>query len=168
MAAWNFATLWEIAADNVPEAPALAHGTRTVSWADFDHRADGVARHLLDGGTAPQDKVALYLYNGPEYLEACFAAFKAGLVPVNTNYRYADDELVYLWDNADAVAVVFHGTFTERVAGVRAASPGSAPGCGSTTAATRARRGRRPTNRRRRRPPRGSRHPGVGATTTCS
>ena len=40
---------------------------------------------------------------------------KVGLVPVNTNYRYGDDELSYLWDNADAVAVVFHGTFTERV-----------------------------------------------------
>ena len=49
-----------------------------------------------------QDKVAQYLYNCPEYLESVFAAFKAGLVPVNTNYRYADDELVYLWDNADA------------------------------------------------------------------
>ena len=58
--------------------------------------------------------MAHYLYNCPEYLESMFAAFKAGLVPVNTNYRYADDELVYLWDNADAVAVVFHGSFAER------------------------------------------------------
>ena len=53
-----------------------------------------------------------------------FAIFKAGLVPVNTNYRYADDELVYLWDNADAVAVVFHGCFAD-------ASSGSATGCPS-------------------------------------
>ena len=30
---------------------------------------------------------------------------------MNTNYRYAADELVYLWDNADAVAVIFHGIF---------------------------------------------------------
>ena len=36
---------------------------------------------------------------------------KAGLVPVNTNYRYQGDELVYLWDDADVVAVVFHGSF---------------------------------------------------------
>src|SRR5690606_22439937 len=64
-----------------------------------------------------------YLYNCPEYLEAMFACFKAGLVPVNTNYRYADDELVYLWDNADAVAVVFHGTFTERIEGIRERLP---------------------------------------------
>ena len=119
MTAWNFATTWEIAADNLGDAPALAQGDRTVSWAEFDRRADGVARTLLDAGARQQDKVAQYLYNCPEYLEAMFACFKAGLVPVNTNYRYADDELVYLWDNADAVAVVFHGTFTERIEGIR-------------------------------------------------
>ena len=50
--------------------------------------------------------------------------FKAGLVPVNTNYRYADDELVYLWDNADGVAVVFHGTFTEHIERIRDRVPG--------------------------------------------
>ncbi|MEZ5205934.1 MAG: AMP-binding protein [Acidimicrobiales bacterium] len=89
----------------------------------IDRRADGVARTLLDAGARQQDKVAQYLYNCPEYLEAMFACFKAGLVPVNTNYRYADDELVYLWDNADAVAVVFHGTFTERIEGIRQRLP---------------------------------------------
>jgi fatty-acyl-CoA synthase len=63
--------------------------------------------------------VALYLYNCSEYLEATFACFKLGLVPINTNYRYADDELLYLWENADTVAVVFHGTFVERIEGIR-------------------------------------------------
>ena len=123
VAAWNFATLWEIAAANVPDAPALVQGERTIRWGDFDRRADGLARFLLDAGVAHQDKVALYLYNCPEYLETCFACFKAGLVPVNTNYRYADDELLYLWDNADAVAVVFHGGFAERIEHIRARAP---------------------------------------------
>ncbi len=68
---------------------------------------------------AEQDKVAQYLYNSPEYLESVFAAFKAGFAVVNTNYRYAADELVYLWDNADATAVVFHGTFAEQCDAVR-------------------------------------------------
>jgi 3-oxocholest-4-en-26-oate---CoA ligase len=67
--------------------------------------------------------VALYLHNCSEYLEASFAAFKVGLVPVNTNYRYADNELVYLWSNADAVVVVFHGHFAERIEGLRARVP---------------------------------------------
>ena len=109
MIGWNFAELWERVADRFPDAPAQVQGDRRFTWRELDTRADGIARHLLDGGAVHQDKVALYLYNGPEYLEATFAAFKAGLVPVNTNYRYLDDELVYLWDNADAVAVVFHG-----------------------------------------------------------
>ena len=73
MTAWNFATTWEIAADNLGDAPALAQGDRTVSWAEFDRRADGVARTLLDAGARQQDKVAQYLYNCPEYLEAMFA-----------------------------------------------------------------------------------------------
>jgi len=63
---------------------------------------------------AYQDKCGV-LYNSPEYIQATFAAMKVGLVPVNTNYRYGDDELSYLWDNADAVAVVFHGTFADRI-----------------------------------------------------
>ncbi|MCB1016614.1 MAG: acyl-CoA synthetase, partial [Acidimicrobiales bacterium] len=36
----------------------------------------------------------------------------------------ADAELTYLWDNADAIAVVFHGTFAERIEGIRDAVPG--------------------------------------------
>jgi acyl-CoA synthetase (AMP-forming)/AMP-acid ligase II len=118
MGAWNYATIWETVAEVRADAVAQIHGDRRITWGDFDRRADGVARALLDAGAGRQDKVAQYLHNCPEYLESVFAAFKAGLVPVNTNYRYADDELVYLWDNADAFAVVFHGAFSDRIAGI--------------------------------------------------
>jgi acyl-CoA synthetase (AMP-forming)/AMP-acid ligase II len=116
---WNFAEVWEAVAERLPDAPAQRHDGRTLSWREFDRRADGVAAHLLAAGAAEQDKVAQYLYNGPEYLESVYAAFKAGLAVVNTNYRYTADELTYLWDNADVVAVVFHGAFAERCAEVR-------------------------------------------------
>ncbi len=119
MTAWNFADVWETAAECVPDAPAVVQGGRSTTWAAFDRRADGVARSLLDHGLQRGTSVALYLYNSPQYLEASFAAMKIGLAPVNTNYRYGDDELAYLWDNADAAAVVFHGTFTERVERLR-------------------------------------------------
>ncbi|MHB8330172.1 MAG: AMP-binding protein, partial [Acidimicrobiales bacterium] len=118
MTDWNFADVWETVADTVPDAPAFVHGDRRTSWADLERRANGVARTLLEHGVKGQDKVAQYLYNGPEYLESVFAAMKVGLVPVNTNYRYTEDELVYLWDNADAVAVVFHGAFADRIEGL--------------------------------------------------
>src|SRR3954466_6121750 len=121
---WNFADVWEVITDVQPDNPAIIHGQRRATWAEFDRRADSVARALLELGVERQDKVAQYLYNCPEYLESLYGAWKAGLVPVNTNYRYNDDELAYLWDNADAVAVVFHGTFTETVDRVRERVPG--------------------------------------------
>jgi acyl-CoA synthetase (AMP-forming)/AMP-acid ligase II len=115
MTDWNYADVWETVADLQPEAIAITQGKRNVGWQDFDRGADGMAQFLLDLGVAKQDKVAMYLYNCPEYLQTSFAAMKVGLVPVNTNYRYGDEELTYLWNNADAVAVVFHGTFSERI-----------------------------------------------------
>lgn len=119
MSGWNYAEIWETVAEQIPDAPAQVQGARSYTWRELDERANGVAHHLLQAGVAEQDKVAQYLHNCPEYLESMFAAWKAGLVPVNTNYRYTDDELVYLWDNADAVAVVFHGAFTDNIERIR-------------------------------------------------
>ncbi len=124
LSTWNFGDVWEAVADELPDAPALIHGTRTLTWRQLDHRADNLARWFLDAGVDHQDKVAIYLYNCPEYLETSFACFKVALVPINTNYRYADDELIYLWENADTVAVVFHATFAERIEGIRDRVPG--------------------------------------------
>jgi 3-oxocholest-4-en-26-oate---CoA ligase len=120
---WNFGDLFEALAERQPDALAQRQGGVSTAWSQFDRRADGVAATLLAAGVAEQDKVAQYLYNAPEYLESAFAAFKAGLAIVNTNFRYAADELVYLWDNADVVAVVFHGAFTERIAEIRGRLP---------------------------------------------
>jgi len=119
MPGWTFAELWEAAADHLPQAPFAKQGDRTVTWAEADRRADGIARTLLDAGASKQDKVAQFLYNSPEYVETLFACFKASLVPVNTNYRYTEDELVYLWTNADAVAVAFHGCFVATIEAIR-------------------------------------------------
>jgi acyl-CoA synthetase (AMP-forming)/AMP-acid ligase II len=121
---WNFADVWEVVAEVHPERTVITQGDRRITWREFDGRADGVAAALVDAGLGHQAKVAQYLYNSPEYLESLYAAFKAGMVPVNTNYRYTEDELVYLWDNADVEAVVFHGSFAERAAGVRPRLPG--------------------------------------------
>ena len=119
MTQWNYADVWESIAGIQPDQPAIIQGDRTVSWGQFEARSAGVAGWLSSLGAVHQDKVALYLYNAPEYMESVFASLRIGLVPVNTNYRYGDEELLYLWDNADAIAVVFHGTFAERIEGIR-------------------------------------------------
>src|SRR5439155_14291179 len=58
---WNFADVWELVADELPDAPALVHGDSRRTWTELDRRADGVARTLLDAGAQRQDKVAQYL-----------------------------------------------------------------------------------------------------------
>ena len=121
---WNFADVWNVVAGRLPDAPALVHGDTVVDWRSFERRASGVASALLDAGLSRQDKVAQYLPNGPEYLESVYAAWKAALVPVNTNYRYGAGEIAQLWDNADVGAVMFHTSFTPVVEQVRARFPG--------------------------------------------
>ncbi len=119
MTDWNYADVWETVADRIPEANALLQGPRRVTWGEMDRRADGIAQTLLDLGLGRQDKVAHYLTNCTEYMESTFGILKAGMVPVNTNYRYGEEELRYLWDNADAACILIHGSFTERVEPIR-------------------------------------------------
>jgi 3-oxocholest-4-en-26-oate---CoA ligase len=121
---WNFADVWDEIARLQPHLPAVLRGDDVTTWGDLDRRADALASRLLDAGLGHQSKVAQYLHNGPEYLESLYACFKASLVPVNTNYRYVDAELVYLWRDADVEAVVFHGAFTSHADASRTQLPG--------------------------------------------
>ena len=99
------------------------HGDRVVSWRSFDERANSVAWRLLDLGLSRDDKVAQFLRNQPEFLESLFAIFKSGLVPVNTNFRYKDEELVRLWEDSQASAVIFGEEFIDSVDRVRGRLP---------------------------------------------
>ncbi|RPI08220.1 MAG: acyl-CoA synthetase, partial [Actinobacteria bacterium] len=119
MTDWNFADIYEQIARAIPDAPCQVSGDRVTSWGEFDRRANAFAADLLDAGLQQQSKMAAYLYNGVEYLETYLGAFKGGFAPVNTNYRYGPEEIVYLFDNADAEAVVFHATFTSLLEGIR-------------------------------------------------
>ena len=114
----QFATIWESIADSIGDSPAVTQGTVTRTWTEYDQRASRIASALVDAGLQPQSKVGLYLYNSNEYLEAQFATFKFRGVPVNVNYRYLDEELLYLLDNSDAEALFFHSSLGDRVARV--------------------------------------------------
>jgi 3-oxocholest-4-en-26-oate---CoA ligase len=121
---WNYADLLEAVAQAVPDWVAQVHDGAVYTWAEFNTRANLLAQDLLLAGLGEQAKVAAYLYNGPEYLEVYYAAFKAGMVPVNTNYRYGRDEITYLFSNADAEAVVFDAAFAPLIERVRGDLPG--------------------------------------------
>jgi fatty-acyl-CoA synthase len=119
----HFATVWEAIADTVPDVTAVAHGETRRAWREYDERAARLAAAFAAAGLGLDSKVGLYLYNSTEYLEAQYAAMKVRGVPVNVNYRYLDDELVYLLDNADAEAIVYHTSLADRLARVRERLP---------------------------------------------
>jgi len=115
----HFGAIWEAIADAVPQQPAVVQGQRCVGWRDYEQRAARLAQAFLDAGLGAHSKVGMYLYNSPEYGETNFAGMKIRGVPINVNYRYLDDELHYLLDNADVEALVFHTSLGDRVARVR-------------------------------------------------
>ncbi len=123
MSNWNFADAYEAIAVRTPDNPCQVQGGRVVTWGEFNGRANALAAHLLASGLAHQSKVAAYLTNCPEYLETYVAAFKGGFAPVNTNYRYGPEEVAYLFDNADAEAVVFHASYAPLLEGIRGDLP---------------------------------------------
>jgi acyl-CoA synthetase (AMP-forming)/AMP-acid ligase II len=115
----DLATAWEIVSDALPDRDALVHGDRRVTYREFDDVAARLASAIESAGVGHAGKVALYLYNCPEYMLCEFGAFKHRAIPVNVNYRYLDDELAYLLENSDAEVLVFHSSLGDRVGRVR-------------------------------------------------
>ncbi|WP_333771976.1 acyl-CoA synthetase [Streptomyces sp. IBSBF 3136] len=127
---YNLADLFESVVDVVPDREALVHldhpGTgaeRRLTYAELDAAANRVAHHLIDSGVRPGEHLGLHLYNSVEYLQTVLGCLKARVVPVNVNYRYVEEELVYLYRDADLVALVFDGEFGERVAAALPRTP---------------------------------------------
>lgn len=127
---YNLADLFESVVDVVPDREALLYvdhpGTgaeRRLTYAQLDAAANRIAHHFVDAGLRPGEHLGLHLYNGIEYLQTVLGALKARLVPVNVNYRYVEEELVYLYRDADLAALVFDGEFDERVAAASAQAP---------------------------------------------
>ncbi|MGW1024597.1 acyl-CoA synthetase [Streptomyces sp. NPDC002577] len=120
---YNLADLFESVVDVVPHREALVYidhpgtGTeRRLTYAELDAAANRIAHHLIDSGIRPGEHLGLHLYNGIEYLQTVLGCLKARIVPVNVNYRYVEDELAYLYRDADLAALVFDAEFTGRVA----------------------------------------------------
>ena len=124
MATFNLADLFELVVDTVPaDREALICGDSRHTFKEIDHRANQLAHFMHAQGIKAGDHVGLYMYNCGEYLEAMWACFKIRAVPVNVNYRYVNEELLYLFNNANLAACVHGREFVPAIAEVRQAVP---------------------------------------------
>lgn len=91
-----------------PDDPALAAGERVqASWAEFATHTAGAASGLRDNfGLLPGARVAIVMQNRPEYLEALYAIWHAGLVAVPVNERLHRDEIAYILEHSKTSVVV--------------------------------------------------------------
>src|SRR5690606_24316496 len=111
---FNFADVWEMAADACWDREALVCGEQRRTYGQLEERANRLAHHLRGLGVGPGRHVGLYLENCAEYLEAMLACFKVRAVPINVNHRYVAGELRHLLDDSDSIGVI-HGPDHEAV-----------------------------------------------------
>ncbi len=120
---FNIADLFERAVDAVPDRDALIIGGSHTTYAELERAANRVAHGLADRGVGTGDHVGIYGHNSLAWVQTMLAAFKLRAVPININYRYVEDELAYLFDNARLAALVFDQRYAHRVASVRSRTP---------------------------------------------
>src|SRR5919107_4626705 len=112
---FNMADMFEDVVDHVPDREALYAEGRRLTFRQLDERANRLAHHLLAQGVQPGEHVGCHMMNGTEYLETMLALFKIRAVPINVNFRYVEEELLYLYNDAQLRAVVFDSEFADRV-----------------------------------------------------
>ena len=119
----DFASVWEMISDIIPENDALISGDEVVSWKYYDLKSSKIATALTNAGLSANSKAGLYLNNSNEYLIGQNAIFKIGGVPINVNYRYVAEELIYLLNNSDSEAVFYHACYSKRIKEIAEALP---------------------------------------------
>jgi acyl-CoA synthetase (AMP-forming)/AMP-acid ligase II len=120
---YNLADLFEHAVDNFGDREYVVAEGKRRTYAEMEARANRLAHHLLAQGVKPGDHVGIYAYNCVEWVETLWAVFKIRATWININYRYVEDELRYIFDNADLVALVHAREFAPRIAAVRETLP---------------------------------------------
>ncbi|QBJ97168.1 acyl-CoA synthetase [Rhodococcus sp. ABRD24] len=119
----NIADLVEHSIDLNPDRIALVSADREFTYAQLEERANRLANYLRDHGVKPGDKVGILSRNTTEAIEAMVAVFKARAVMVNVNYRYVENELQYIFENSDMVALIHERRYSDRVANVLPKTP---------------------------------------------
>src|SRR5882672_4077848 len=120
---FNLADLFENAVDHFAEREYLVCDGKRRTYREMEERANRLAHHLATHGVGQGDHVGVYSLNAVEWVETLWAVFKLRAVWININYRYVEEELAYLFDNAHLKALLHDPEFSDRVDSVRPSLP---------------------------------------------
>ena len=116
MTTFNLADMFEAAVDAYGDREYLVAAGERRTYAEMEDRANRLAHFLAAHGVGPGDHVGIYALNSVEWVETAWAVFKLRAVWININYRYVEEELRYLFANADLVALVHQAEYAPHVA----------------------------------------------------
>jgi fatty-acyl-CoA synthase len=99
---------------SLPERAARRWGTREAlyfqgrrwSFTELSQGVDRLARGLIALGVRPGERVALWMVNRPEFIEAMFAVMKIGAVLVPINTRFRTEDTAYVLRQSDPAVLV--------------------------------------------------------------
>ena len=121
----NVASLLLRAGRGSAERPAVALGAETrLDYGALSRRAASLAGALRGTlGLAPGDRVALVMRNVPEYVEALFGIWHAGLTAVPVNAKLHPRELEYVLGHSQARACFATADLAQAISALQPALP---------------------------------------------
>lgn len=96
---------------------ALVSGSDRLTYTELDGRVDRLAARLAGLGIGAGDRAVVQLPNITEFVVACFALFRIGAQPVLALPAHRSNEINYLCEVSDAVALLIpdrHAAFDHR------------------------------------------------------
>jgi len=120
---FNAADIFEGVVDRVPDREAIVHGSTRLTYKDLDARSNKAANALKKLGIKKGSHIGIYAFNCVEWLEIMLGAYKLCAIPININYRYVEEELKYLIDNADMEAIFYHKQFSNKLENIKSHLP---------------------------------------------
>ena len=88
---------------------ALCFQGRRWTFTEVAQGVDRTARGLMALGVEPGEKVALWMLNRPEWIEAMFAVMKVGAVLVPINTRLRSNDVAYILGHSEARTLLMAG-----------------------------------------------------------
>jgi len=120
---FNAADIFEGVVDRVPDREAIVHGSTRLTYKELDARSNKAANALKKLGIKKGSHIGIYAFNCVEWLEIMLGAYKLCAIPININYRYVEEELKYLIDNADMEAIFYHKQFSNKLENIKSHLP---------------------------------------------
>jgi len=102
-----------------PDKFGLIHGSKQLTYAQVNIRANRLASALRNLGIRRGDNIAILQYNYPEFYESLFACFKLGCGAVPINFRLHPKEFAFIIDHSEAKALILSEEFNTSILEVR-------------------------------------------------